>query len=251
MYNNMGVIKNLYWKIGTLIYNQPTLRKYIKPLYRKIVISRENNSKNDLFRKNGLKVIKEFDEILTDNSIPYILFFGSLLGAIREKGFIKHDLDIDVAIWNEDYSKIIKEILERAGFKLTKNILVEDGRFAREETYEKDGIGIDIFYIYPYSEKEGYVCCFRNYPNSINFEHSIAKFGGLYSVQYYFPIEKKIKRILFENALLLPIPSNAHDIMKCIYGASYMTPQPKREAGSFREYQNLLFDKVGIYTEFN
>lgn len=246
----MKIIKELYWKLGVLVYKHPTLRNIVKPIYRKIAFSKENREKNVLFRTNGLKVIEEFDKVLTDNSIPYILFFGSLLGAIREHGFIKHDLDLDVAIWNEDYSDEITKCLERSGFKLTKSILVDGGKFAREETYEKEGIGIDIFYLYPYSETDGYVCCFRNYPDCLNFEHSIHKHGGLYAVQYYFPIKKRISRISFEDKLNLPIPENAHEIMRCIYGNSYMIPQPNRVAGSFKEHQNLLLDKLGKYAEY-
>ena len=177
--------------------------------------------------------------------------FGSLLGAIREKGFIKHDLDIDIAIPNDSYSIKINEVLSDAGFKLTKSIVVDNGTFAREETYEKNGIGIDIFYLYIYSNTESYVCCFRNFPGSVNFEHSIFKFGGLLPVQYYFPFNNCIQRVLFENKIYLPIPQNAHEIAKCIYGETYMIPQPNRKGGSYKEYQNILLHKLGKYKDYN
>ena len=246
----MKIINELYWRLGVTVYKNPTLRNLLKPLYRRLAFGKENKEKNVSFRNNGLKVIEEFDKALGEQSIPYVLFFGSLLGAIREKGFIKHDLDLDVAIWNEDYSILIRQSLEKAGFRLSKSIIVDEGQFAREETYEKDGIGIDIFYLYSYSETESYVCCFRNYPDCLNFEHSINKYGGLYSVQYYFPLEKKITRVIFENKIYLPIPVNAHEIMRCIYGETYMIPQPNRTPGSFKDHQNLLFNKMGKYKEY-
>lgn len=246
----MRILKKLYWRFGIYIYQNEKLRYLLKPIYRKIVFKHEDKEKNKSFITNGLKIISEFDRALSDNSIPYILMFGSLLGAIREKGFIRHDLDIDIAIWDDDYTEKIKNILNNAGFKLVKSINVDNGKFAREETYIKAGIGIDVFYLYPYSNSEGYVCCFRNFPGSLNFEHSINEYGGLLPVQYFFPIDREIERVLFEGKLRLPIPKNAHEIMKCIYGESYMIPQPNRVAGSFKKFQNILFDKKGIYQEY-
>lgn len=246
----MNYLKTIIWSIGAKVYANKTLRKFLRPYYRKIVFKKQDLLKNERFKENGLRVIDEFDRTLSDNSISYILMFGSLLGAIREKGFIKHDLDIDIAISNEDYSPKINTVLTKEGFKLLKSINVDGGFYGREETYEKDGIGIDIFYLYEYSDRQKYVCCFRNFPGSLNFDHSIVKFGGLLPVQYYFPFDGKIERVLFENKLYLPIPRNAHEIARCIYGDSYMIPQPNRIAGSFQEYQNILSQKIGKYSSY-
>ena len=42
-------------------------------------------------------LLKEIVYVLKDNDIPYYLDCGTLLGCIREKGFIEHDTDVDVA----------------------------------------------------------------------------------------------------------------------------------------------------------
>ena len=44
-------------------------------------------------------------ELLDEAGIPFILAFGTLLGAIREKDFIKNDPDIDLIIDDEDHQK--------------------------------------------------------------------------------------------------------------------------------------------------
>lgn len=51
-------------------------------------------------------------EILDNNSIEFILLFGTLLGAIRDKGFITYDEDIDLAILEENRTKILDLLFE-------------------------------------------------------------------------------------------------------------------------------------------
>lgn len=62
---------------------------------------------NDL-RKHQLiafKALKDIDSIFKENGIKYFLLAGSLLGAIRHKGFIPWDDDIDIGIFQEDKEK--------------------------------------------------------------------------------------------------------------------------------------------------
>lgn len=63
-------------------------------------------------KKIMLETLAYFDEICRKNNINYTLIGGTLIGAIRHKGIIPWDDDIDVALTREDYNKIIS-ILEQ------------------------------------------------------------------------------------------------------------------------------------------
>lgn len=52
-------------------------------------------------------LLEKLNEICIDNDINYFLYAGSLLGAIRHKGMIPWDLDIDTAMLRTDYEKFI------------------------------------------------------------------------------------------------------------------------------------------------
>lgn len=52
-----------------------------------------------------LKIGLTIRDIFTRNNVPYVIFYGTLLGAVRHKGFIPWDLDIDFAVFEEDYDK--------------------------------------------------------------------------------------------------------------------------------------------------
>lgn len=202
------------------------LSPILKPVYHALFVNRINKKKNRVFNENAINVLTSFDECMKEYNHPYTLAFGTLLGAIREKGFIKHDLDIDTNMWSDDYSPSISEHLSKKGFKLKYLYLVEDGKFGREETYEKDGVSIDIFYLYPPVDEYPYCNDFYALPQYGGIETSMKKEGRIKTRRLELPIARERTYTPFEG-LQLPVPINAKDVLEFRYGSDYMIPNPK------------------------
>ena len=60
----------------------------------------------------SFKVLLKFKEICDKNNFEYFLAFGTLIGAIRHKGFIPWDDDIDVVMKRSEYEKFVKFCIE-------------------------------------------------------------------------------------------------------------------------------------------
>lgn len=118
-------------------------------------------------KKVMLDILDYIDKICRKNNIKYSLFCGSLIGAIRHKGIIPWDDDIDIILLKEEYDKLVK-ILEKENtyykiisYENTKGyyapfIKVVDTRTKIKQNNMDDindyGIFIDIF-------------CYNNFPD--------------------------------------------------------------------------------------
>lgn len=60
-----------------------------------------------------LHIIKDIDKLCRDNNIEYYLEGGTCIGAIRHKGFIPWDDDLDIVMDSENYDKFIKVCKEQ------------------------------------------------------------------------------------------------------------------------------------------
>ena len=123
-------------------------------------------------QKIELDILIYLDKICKENNIKYYLSSGTLLGAIKYKGFIPWDDDIDVVLFRSDYLKLI-DVLGKNDEKYkilsiyntedyyypfaklvdTRTVLIENSKKIKEM-----GVYIDIFpidgYITENIEKE-------------------------------------------------------------------------------------------------
>ncbi len=78
-----------------------------------------------LMQMANAALLKVLADAMTRNGLDYWLESGTLLGAVRHKGFIPWDDDIDISVTREDYLKIekmvAKELPESAGFRALRS----------------------------------------------------------------------------------------------------------------------------------
>ena len=63
-------------------------------------------------KKIQLHVLKCFHELCNRTGLRYSLYAGTLIGALRHRGFIPWDDDVDVAMPREDYEKLLRSFYE-------------------------------------------------------------------------------------------------------------------------------------------
>ena len=226
----------------------PLVKTLMKPfyyLYKKIV----KNNRNRIFRKYGMEALIQFDSCMQKNNLYYTLAFGTMLGAIREHGFINHDLDIDVSMFADDYSDNLRDVLGEYGFELTHRFLVDKGLSGREETYMFKGVSIDIFFFYPPFDKYPYCCDFLMREGTATFRESMNNYGSVLPRRIELPIERARKKVPFGNTELF-VPLNAEEILSFRYGEDYMIPNPEWDVRSHDLHIVEWEDKKGIFEDF-
>lgn len=67
-----------------------------------------HNTLLDQIHRSELEILYEIDRICRAHALTYFLSCGTLLGAIRHKGFIPWDEDMDIMMPREDYEKFLK-----------------------------------------------------------------------------------------------------------------------------------------------
>lgn len=128
-----------------------------------------------------LDILLEFDRICKENSLKYSLDSGTLLGAIRHKGFIPWDDDIDVIMPRPDYEKFISVFTNTA----KKNFYLTDDRGDNAQ--------------YPFIKM-----CDRNIEVKENeFDEIPNLWIDIFPVDGFPESEKKIKRILQKSQFYL------------------------------------------------
>ena len=71
-----------------------------------------SNEQMDLLKKTELAIFDDIYKACKKRNIPFYLMHGTMLGAVRHKGFIPWDDDIDTVAYIEDFDKIKHAIID-------------------------------------------------------------------------------------------------------------------------------------------
>jgi lipopolysaccharide cholinephosphotransferase len=98
---------------------------------------------------DNLEGIEFFDKICAQHGLQYWLDFGNLLGAVRHKGFIPWDDDVDFGMMRQDYEKFI-ELFEN-GFPNNDKYYIKFNNNGKDKCFVKvvnkdlPHVAMDIF----------------------------------------------------------------------------------------------------------
>ena len=187
------------------------LKKYKNNRSKKSLQKRYDN-----ISQNGIPILEETLNIL--NNIPDVKAFadfGTLLGLIREKALLKHDLDIDTAVLGKpNLYKYVTMIMQNHGYRLYREYriddkVVEQSYFYKEARvdinyYEYRGKGINTWLFYRDPKKK-----YKNNTRNI--------------VRMDYSMVNEIKKIKIQGRDLY-IPDNYEKLLEEKYGENWRVP---------------------------
>ena len=173
-------------------------------------------------------------KIFKENSVPYWLTDGTLLGYIREKNFIKHDMDTDIGLYFKDFSPAVLNKILDAGFKIYHTFGYPEDSF--EIALTRGGIKTDLFFFYERKDGKVYHSAFlRNQ----RIDYSYTKFS--------------LREIVFLGHKF-SAPDNIPRYVITKYGTSWATPVVKWDwayGPANHEKTNIVIDPELQKQKFN
>lgn len=161
---------------------------------------------NNELKQLQLEILKEIDTFCDNNNLCYYLVGGTLIGAIRHKGFIPWDDDVDIMMPRQDYEKLISSYnktdnpkYQIVSIESTKGYYLPYAKMIHLDTvlYEKVsnpipiGVFIDIF------PMDSMPC---NYEEACQFFDKVGKYRRILTLKN-LAVSKN--RSLFKNLIII------------------------------------------------
>ena len=166
---------------------------------------------NKLKCKNNLKLVqfalkkylKDFHNVCERHSISYWADSGTLLGAVRDRGIIPHDDDVDVCVYKDEMLKLIDLYKNDSEYHIVPD-RIEDGTINKLKRIDINDVWIDIFIVE------------KNSHNKIRYKYKNHR--DWWPKQYYKEDEiYPLNKIRFED-FMISVPNNPIPYLERSYG---------------------------------
>lgn len=207
IYNN-----KLYCSLKGFLKGNPVTRPLVAALHRKKAVKKQLEGAKVFHRQIHQifpTIIKKFDSL----GIDYFICFGTLLGAIREHDFIKHDDDLELGVFSDQYYSQLAWKFAEIGFKKQYRYYITGSQIKNEGFVEKYSNGDIHFDLFVFSRNDKNIWCWsylRDESNTLN------------AIKLQWP-NSGLQRISFQG-LEVPAPCNPEAFLEALYGKEWSKP---------------------------
>lgn len=176
--------------------------------------------KRRLLHANGWAILSRIQSTLDQAGVLYFLDFGTLLGMVREGGFLGHDSDIDIGVIEDriGMSDHVRKHLLSAGFTLVMAYVYKGKNV--QESYLCEHVKVDICY---YVNDAASSQCWLFYSNPRKQQvYPSANSASVYAFRYRKITE--VTTIRAHNGTALKVPCGFEDLLVEKYGPGWRTP---------------------------
>ena len=185
-------------------------------------------------------LLVDVTNVLDSYGCTHWLSDGTLLGAIRENGFIAHDYDVDLGVWAADFDiRVVHDLLNRFDCRIFRiQGKPADGMII---TVGRAGVHLDMFFYYP-SQKLS---------KSKQAENT---YSCLYFIEKPYDTSNRARRYDCMTPAVKPlvrrsflghefwVPKNATEHLRAIYGSAWRNP--KKDWDTERDQQNMKLQGI-------
>lgn len=189
----------------------------------------------------SLEIMKAVHEFCVENNIKYSIAYGTLIGAIRHKGFIPWDDDLDIIMPRPDYDRFCKSFkangYEIVSHDIRKDCLISFARVCEtSQTCIKSmlpwvrkpgnlGLWIDIFPIDSVSDNKdefhkSYVSINSHHEKSVFKRRALRPFDSEHTFRYNLNTLKKRLLAIFTHSPEYHLDAMDRIIRKTEYGST-------------------------------
>ncbi|MBR9844306.1 MAG: hypothetical protein GYB25_14180 [Rhodobacteraceae bacterium] len=152
----------------------------------------------------ALDVLRDVSQLLSARAILHHVCDGTLLGIVRQDGFIEGDNDIDFRIAREALTPDLEQAFENAGFILFKRSYIENSLASIGVV--RDGIAVDLYGTDFTATSETFQCIFK---------HAY--------LSYHLPFHG-VEQMEFRG-MNIWVPKNAVQELVACYGPDWQQPE--------------------------
>lgn len=185
-----------------------------------------------------LELLKEIDQLCRENEIEYYLTAGTLIGAIRHKGFIPWDDDADIIMTRDNWEKFLERTKGKLPSNISLNTLYENDKIAMTANHyvdtnttaiyrydvtnpEKNGVMIDVIIMDPVPDNE---------TDKKMYEETLTSYTDLTTLPYQYSIR------IGQNTKF-----SYYWTLSCLFGKGKVLKNITKKAFRFTETESQLY----------